>query len=122
MIRFPSRSRLAPSTALAAIGGRRLRARPLALCFQDVHAAQLTNPSIALLDLLTHVPGTAADLPFVHAGIAAEGASRAHHKAAAPAADRLASGVPVRFSPFLSRDAAASPRTHARHIGASAEL
>ena len=41
----------------------------------DVEPADLTDALVAFLDLLTHVPGTAPNLPFMHARIAAERAA-----------------------------------------------
>jgi hypothetical protein len=79
----------------------------------DVEPADLTDPLVAFLDLLTHVPRTAPDFPFVHAGIAAERAAWRLDEAVAPPANRLTGGVAFRLSPLLRGDHTGSAGTHA---------
>jgi tetratricopeptide (TPR) repeat protein len=86
--------------------------------FDHVEAAEPTRTLVALLDLAPHVPGAAADLPFVHARLAAERPPRRRHRTAAPAADGLAVGVAFGDSPLIGGDNARALGTHAVHIGA----
>src|SRR5262245_28040003 len=72
VIGFPARTHGPPAFPRGAIPGRRLRARPLAMRLDDVEAAEPARPLVALLHFAAHVPGAAADLPFVHARLPAE--------------------------------------------------
>src|SRR5207248_2900880 len=61
----------------------------LALIFTQrlgVHAANRADAAIAREDLLPQVTGVGAELPFVHAGRAAEGPAPSRNVGAAPAA------------------------------------
>src|SRR5438132_190769 len=74
----------------------------------DVQAAQPADALVALLDFPPDVPGTAADLPFVHAQVAAERAAGGCDGAAAPAAARSPS------TPSAAFTSAAAPRWGSR--------
>ena len=112
VIGFPPRPRRPPGPPRGAIGCRRLRARPLTVRLDDVEAAEPAGALVALLHLLPHVPRAAADLPFVHAGVAAERAPRRLHRPPAPAADRLAGVVALRLAPLIGGDDARAAGAH----------
>src|SRR5262245_42966373 len=80
VIRLPARPSRAPAPPRGPIGHRWFRARPLAMRLDHVQAAQAANPFVAFLDFAAHVPRTAADLPLVHARVAAERPARADHR------------------------------------------
>jgi hypothetical protein len=101
VIGLPSWPGVPPRPAGGTLAGRRFRSRPLAMSLYDVEAANLANPLVAFLDLLTHVPGAASNLPFVHAGVAAEGAPGGGNRTAAPAANRFPGVVPVGLTPLF---------------------
>jgi len=98
---FPQRPRGAPSLSPGAIRRRRSGAPPLAVCPDHVESARLADPFVALLHFAAHVPGAAANLPFVHARVAAEGPPGRRDDDAAPAADRLPLLVAVRNTPLV---------------------
>src|SRR4051812_49754093 len=77
-----------------------------------VQAAQPADPLVALLDLAAHVPRAAADLPFVHAGIAAEGPALRRDRSAAPPADRPALLVSLGLAPLIRRHHPPPSRCH----------
>src|SRR5450759_1728819 len=79
VIGFPPRPRDSPAAPRRAVRHGGLRAGPLAVRLHHVEAAQPADPLVALLDGPADIPGTAADLPFVHAGITAERSSRGGH-------------------------------------------
>jgi hypothetical protein len=112
VIGFPAWTKEPPSAPCGAIAGRRLRARPLAMRFHDVEATQLADALVALLDLLADVPGAASDFPLVHARIAAERPPRWFDEAAAPATDRLPSGVAFGLAPLLGGHDTGAPGAH----------
>ena len=114
---FPPGTCRTPPLTRRAIDGRRFRTSPLAVRFDDVEAAELTGAFVAFFDLLPHVPGTAADLPFVHARIAAECAARTNDRTAAPSADGVAGFIAFGDTPLVGRDGARATSTHARSIG-----
>ncbi len=123
VIGFPSWTKGAPGAARGAIAGGRLRSRPLAVGFHDVTAAELAGALVALLDLLTDVPRAASDLPLMHARVAAECAARRLHRAATPAADRLAGVVAIRLAPLVGAYDARATGAHAleyRRVGRGA--
>src|SRR5215207_918937 len=101
VVRFPARPAGAPGLARGAILSGRLAPRPFAVCFDHVESAEATDSFVSLFDLAPHVPRTAADLPFVNAGITAERPPRPDHAALAPAADRLPRLVAFRNSPLI---------------------
>src|SRR5258708_9196079 len=104
VIRLPARPLGAPALARGTVGRRRLRPRPLPVRLDDVQAAQPADPLVARLHLAAHVPGAAADLPFVHARVAAERAPGGCDRTAAPAADRGAGVVAVGLPPAIGGD------------------
>src|SRR6476620_11957471 len=73
VVRLPARAFRAPGASCRPIAGRRLAPGPLAMRLDDIQSAELTRTLVALLDLTPHVPGTAANLPFMDARLAAEG-------------------------------------------------
>jgi hypothetical protein len=83
------------------------------MSLDHVESADLTNPFIALLDLLTHVPGAAPDLPLVNAPVAAECATGRLDEAVTPTTNRFAGGVAFRLSPLLGGDNARAMSAHA---------
>src|SRR5690606_2459020 len=93
--------------------GRRLRPRPLPMRLDDVEAAEAACALVALLHLLADVRRAAADLPFVHAGVGAEGAAGFDDGTMAPAADRLAGCIAYRFTPVVGRNRTGAKGTHA---------
>jgi hypothetical protein len=101
VIRLPSRTDGAPRASRRTITRRRLRSRPLAMCLHHVEAADPAGALVALLDLLADVRRTAANLPFVHARVAAERPPRRRDPAATPPANRLACLVAIRLAPLL---------------------
>src|SRR5260370_23483023 len=113
VIRLPGRPLGAPALAGGTVGHRRLRTRPLAVRLDHIQAAQPADPLVALLDLASHVPGAAADLPFVYARVAAERAPGGCDRAAAPAADRSAGVVAVGLPPAIGGDGALAAGAHA---------
>ena len=117
MIGFPSGTRGAPCASRRAIRYRRFRTRPLPMCLEHVETTDLTNAFVSLLDLLTNVPGTTSNLPFVNAGIAAESASRRLDDTVTPAADRIASGVALGLSPLIGGNDTRPTSAHAATIG-----
>jgi len=119
VIRFPPGPCDAPRFPRAAISGRGFRARPLAMRFHDIEAAELARALVPLLDLLPDVPRTAANLPFVNARVAAERAARRLHRSPAPAADRLSSFVALGDSPLIGGHHARTTNAHALRIGRS---
>ena len=78
-----------------------------------VESADLTDSLVAFLDLLTDVPGTAPDLPLMHARIAAECAARRLDQAVTPAADRFTGGVAFGLAPLLGGHHARATSAHA---------
>jgi hypothetical protein len=84
---------------------------------EHIDAAQLADASIALLDLLTHVPGAAANLPFVYARIPAEGPTWPRHRAATPPADGLTGLVAIGDAPLVGGHDALPERAHLQGIG-----
>jgi len=75
----------------------------------DVETANPTDSLVALFDLLTDIPGTAANLPFVDACVAAERATRWCDGSVAPAANGLSGRISIWFAPlFGSHDARAA--------------
>src|SRR5258708_11816658 len=117
VIRLPARPLGAPALARGTVGHRRLRTRPLAVRLDYIQAAQPTDPLVALLDLASHVPRAAADLPFVYARVAEERAPGGCDQAAAPAADRSAGVVAVGLPPAIGGDGALAAGAHQRPIG-----
>jgi hypothetical protein len=101
VIGLPSWPSVPPRAAGRTIAGRRFRSRPLTMSLYDVEAANLAHPLVAFLDLLTHVPGAASNLPFVHAGVAAESPPGGGNRAAAPAANRFPGVVAVGLTPLF---------------------
>lgn len=118
VVGLPARFGGAPCAAGRTVICCGLGPRPVAVRLDDVESADLADPPVTLLQLLADVPRAAADLPLVNARVAAEGATGLRHGATAPAADRLAGGIPRRFAPLLGRDDAAPLRAHACTIGA----
>ena len=113
VIGFPSWTRRAPPTSSAAIGRRRLRSCPLPVRLKHVESADLTNALVSLLDLLTNVPGTASNLPFVNARITAEGPPRRLDDTVAPATDRFAGRVAFGLPPLIRRNDTRAASAHA---------
>ena len=101
VIGLPSWPSVPPRPAGRTIAGRRFRARPLTMSLYDVEAANLAHPLVAFLDLLTHIPGAASNLPFVHAGVAAESPPGGGNRTAAPAANRFPGVIPVGLTPLF---------------------
>src|SRR5258708_16579382 len=104
VIRFPPGPLGAPALARGTVGRRRLGARPFGMRLDDVQAAQTADALVALLDFPPHVPGAAADLPFVHARVAAERAAGGRDPAPAPAADGGAGGLALGPAPPIRAD------------------
>ena len=119
VIGFPTRTRGSPRLARRPVRGGRFRTRPLAMRFDDIEAAQSARPLVALLHLLAHIPGTAADLPFVHTGVAAEGPPRTNDSSLTPAANRIPGFVPLRNAPLIGSHNARATSAHAQGIGTS---
>ena len=117
VVRFPARARRAPGLSGRAIGRGRLRARPLAMGLDDVEAAEPADALVAFLHFAAHVPGAAADLPLVDAGVAAEGPPRRRDWSPAPPADRPPGLVPLGFPPLIGRHDPRAPSAHAPLIG-----
>jgi hypothetical protein len=120
VVRLPTRARGAPGASRGAIGYRRFRAAPLTMRLDDVEAAHPACALVALLHLLPHVPRAAADLPFVHARVAAERPTRRLHGGAAPTADRVAGFIPLGLPPLIGGDDTLTMGTHGvsyRHLG-----
>jgi hypothetical protein len=101
VIGFPAWTCGSPFSAGSPITGRRLGSAPLAMCLNNIEPANLTDPFVALLDLLPNVPGTAPNLPFVNTRVAAKGSARCLDQPAAPPTDRLALRIPLRFAPLI---------------------
>src|SRR5687768_6037652 len=101
VIGFPTRFRRSPQAPRCAVGGWRFRARPFAVSLRHVEATELARAAIPFLDLFANVPRAAADLPLVHARLAAEGPPRPAYRRAAPPADRLSVRTANRLAPFL---------------------
>ena len=123
MIRFPARACRSPLFPRGAVARRRLGSRPLPVRLHDVKTADPTDSLVALLDLLTDIPGTAANLPFVDARVAAERATRWCDGSVAPAANGLSSRISIRFAPLFGGNDAGAAGAHAmgyRRIGARA--
>ena len=112
VIGFPTGTKGAPGAPRDAIASGRLRSRPLTMGFDHIEAAELAGALIALLDLLTHVPRAAPDLPLVHARVAAERAARRLHGTTTPAADRLAGVVAIGPPPLISGHNARATGAH----------
>lgn len=112
VIGFPSGTCGTPGAPAGAIAGRRLRPRPFAMRLDHVEPADLARAFVAPPDLLADVPRAAANLPLVHARVAAEGSPRRLHETAAPAAHRLAGLVALGLSPLLRRHHPGAPRAH----------
>src|SRR5450759_2828593 len=112
VIGFPPRPRDSPAAPRRAVRHGGLRAGPLAVRLHHVEAAQPADPLVALLDGPADIPGTAADLPFVHAGVTAERSPRGGHRSPAPPAHGLARLVALRLSPLLRGDDALAPGAH----------
>jgi hypothetical protein len=85
--------------------------------FRDVESAEPADPLVALLHLAPDVPRAAADLPLVHAAVAAEGPPRQRDRNTAPAADRLTRLVAFRLSPLIGCHNPGSSGTHLTVIG-----
>src|SRR5258708_33514354 len=117
VIRFPPGPLGAPALARGTVGRRRLGARPFAMRLDDVQAAQTADALVALLAFPPHVPGAAADLPFVHARVAAERAAGGRDRAAAPAADGGAGAVAIGPAPAIRGDDALAAGAHGWTIG-----
>ncbi len=120
VVRLPGRARGAPGAATGTIGCRRFRPAPLTMRLDDVEAAQPARALVALLHVLPHVPRAAADLPFVHARIAAERPPRRLHGFAAPTADRESGFIPLGLPPLIGGDDTLAMGTHERryrHLG-----
>lgn len=114
MIGFPPGTRGAPCASRGAIRYRRFRTRPLPMRLEHVETTDLTNAFVPLLDLLANVPRTTSNLPFVNAGITAEGASRRLDDSVTPATDRIASGVTLGLAPLIGGDDTRPTSAHAR--------
>jgi hypothetical protein len=109
VIRFPSWADGSPRFSRGAVACWRLGSRPLPVRLHDVETADLTDSLVAFLDLPTDIPGTAANLPFVDARVAAECATRWCDGSMAPAANGLSGRIAIRFAPlFGSYDARAA--------------
>ena len=109
VISFPTWACRAPFFSSGAIGSRRPGSRPLPVRLHDVETANPTDSLVALFDLLTDIPGTAANLPFVDACVAAERATRWCDGSVAPAANGLSGRISIWFAPlFGSHDASAA--------------
>jgi hypothetical protein len=117
VVRLPARAERAPGLPRGAIAGRRFGPRPFTVRFDDIDAAQLTRALVALLDLLPHIPGTAANLPLVHTRIPAEGAARGRDRLAAPAADGRTRLVPLGLAPLIGSDGTGATSAHEADIG-----
>src|SRR5262245_21050 len=65
VIGLPARPCRTPEFSRGAVASRRLRSRPCAMSLNHVESADLTDPFVALLDLLANIPGAASDLPLV---------------------------------------------------------
>ena len=117
VIGFPAWTDGPPRAAGGAVTGRRLRSGPLAMGFHDIEATHLADTLVALLDLLPDIPGAAADLPLVHAGIAAERPARRFHQTAAPATDRLPDVIAFGLAPLVSGHDTGAPGGHELDIG-----
>jgi hypothetical protein len=113
VIRLPARSGRAPRTSGGTISDWRFRACPLPVRFEHVERANLTNTFVPLPDLLAHVPRTAAYLPFVHAGVAAECTPWKLNRAPAPPTDRFAESVALGLAPLFSADDTPAASAHA---------
>jgi hypothetical protein len=102
VIRFPARTRGSPRFSRSTIGDWRLGSCPLSVRLHDIQTAKLADALVTLPDLLTNVPGTAADFPLVNARVAAERASRGTDRSATPTTDWLSLVVSVRLAPLFS--------------------
>ena len=114
VIRLPTRTRGAPRASSGAIGHRRLRSRPLPVRLKHVESAQLANPLVSFLDLLSHIPRAASNFPFVNARVTAEGAPRRLDDTVAPATDGFAGGIALRLSPLIRGNDTRATSAHAR--------
>lgn len=101
VIRFPARSRGAPAASRGPIARRRTLAAPSALGAPHVEPTQSAHARIPRPDLFADIAGIAAQLPFVHARVAAEGAARWANDGAAPAANRVTGGIAIGNAPVL---------------------
>ena len=117
MIGFPSGTRGAPCASRGAIRYRRFRTRPLPMRLEHVETTDLTNAFVSFLDLLTNVPGTTSNLPFVNAGITTESASRRLDDTVTPATDRIAGSVTLGLSPLIGGNDTRPTSAHAGTIG-----
>jgi hypothetical protein len=113
VIRFPARTRGAPRPSSRAIGHGRFRSRPLPVRLKHIEPADLTNPLIPLLDLLSNVPRAASNLPFVNAPVAAERAPRRFDDAVAPATDWFTRRIALGLAPLFGGNDAGSAGAHA---------
>jgi hypothetical protein len=114
VIRFPSGTRGAPRAACGTIGHGRFRSRPLPVRLEHVESAQLTNPLVSFLDLLSNVPRAASNLPFVNARVTAESAPRRLDHTVAPATDRFTGGIAFGLAPLIRGNDTRAPGAHAR--------
>jgi hypothetical protein len=112
VIGFPARPCGAPRFPRRAVACGRLRPRPFTMGLDDVEAAEPAGALVAFLDLLAHVPWTAADLPFVYAFVPAERPARCSHRSPAPAADWLTCRVALRNAPQSSAHDARATSAH----------
>ena len=121
VIRLPERPHSPPALSCRTVRRGRFRPRPFAMGLDHIQTAQSADTFVALLDLTPHVPGAAADLPLVHARLAAERPPRRDHRAPAPSADRLPHFVPIRLTPLIRRHRPRPPDAHSRLIGGDFE-
>jgi len=113
VIGFPAWTCGSTLSAGSPITGRRLGSGPLAMCLHDIEPANLTDPFVALLDLLANVPGTAPNLPLVDTRVAAKSSARCLDQPAAPPTDRLAIRIPLRFAPLIGGHDTRTASAHA---------
>lgn len=118
VVRLPSGPRDAPGFACGTIAGGRFGPGPLTVRFHHIEAAQPAGALVALLYLLTHVPGAAADFPLVHARVATKRAPRRLYRRSTPAADGLARFRAIGLPPLSGRDNAGAAGAHGREYRA----